>query len=111
MQRPDTLPHSVYYHGHPDPYLQPGQSKYHNLGMNGHLQAGPGLQWGGSYPGKRGGMLGDYGPRQINPDQIPATYSYPLDYDLHQEYHANGVASGKTTHFVGCNQPNPRPST
>jgi len=79
MQRPDTLPYEVYYIGHPPPYLHPGQTKYHNLGMNGFLQAGKGLQWGGVYPGKNLGLLGDYGPRQVDSLQTPAIYPYPLD--------------------------------
>lgn len=56
--RPDTLPWSVYYYNHPPMYLQPAQSRYHNLGQNGFIPHGA------PYPGKRGGMQGDYGPVQ-----------------------------------------------
>jgi len=105
MQRHDTLPHEVYYYGHPEPYIQPGQSRYHNLGFNGHLQIRPGMQWGGLYPGKYKGNIGDYGPRQTTPDQ--PGYAYPLDTDLHNTYH-DSVNANKTTHFVGCNTPNER---
>lgn len=55
-------------------YTQPYQSRYHNLGMNGYIDPN------GSrtiYPGKRYGMMGDWGPRQqgcyLNSDV------YPLD--------------------------------
>lgn len=108
MQRPDTLPHEDYYLGIPAPYLQPSQSRYHNLGMNGFLQAGRGLQWGGTYPGKAIGRHGDYGPRQVNPDLIPAVYPYPLDVDLKRTYEQMGPG---TTSFVACNTPNERSDT
>ena len=105
MQRYDTLPHEVYYYGHPDPYIQPSQSRYHNVGLNGHIQHRPGIQWGGTYPGKYKGKLGDYGPRQTTPDQ--SNYTYPLDIDLHNSYHKATDAT-KTTHFAGCNFPHKR---
>jgi len=74
-QRPDTLPYEIYYHGHPDPYLQPSQSKYHNLGMHGFTEHGK------EYPGKRGGTHGDYGPRQnaLRRDQVGKPGVYPLN--------------------------------
>ena len=73
--RPDTLPYSTYYYGLPLPYLVPQQSTYHNLGLNAFTPKGA------PYMGKNKGMLGDYGPRQINSSQIPAIYPYPLDAD------------------------------
>lgn len=105
MERLDTLPYEVYYYGHPDPYIQPGQSKYHNIGLNGHLQFRPGIQWGGHYPGKSKGKNGDYGPRQKTPDQ--PLYPYPLDIDLKKGYD-QATKANKRYHFVGCNTPNKR---
>lgn len=104
--RANTLPHKLYYYGHPDPYLQPGQSKYHNLGLNGRVQSSL-RNWGGSYPGKDLGRLGDYGPRQKTINQ--EGYPYLTDANLHQVYHSSRDAHNKRYHFVGCNQPNTHP--
>ena len=80
--RPDTLPHELYYYGHPDPYLQPGQSKYHNLGLNGHINRRSSTRnWSRPYPGKDYGRLGDYGPRQKDIDAVG--YPYLTDTNLH----------------------------
>ena len=71
--RRDTLPYSVYYYGHPSRYIHPMQSKYHNLGQYNYQNP---LD---TYPGRRGGIQGDWGPRQA-PD-LPNNYPYPLDVD------------------------------
>ena len=85
--RRDTLPFEDYYTGLPLPYLEPWQSKYHNLGMNGfiapHYPQTKGFYdnplVNNVYPGKNFGRLSDYGPRQISENQVPGNYPYPLD--------------------------------
>lgn len=72
MDRQYHYPYEKMFGEFPTPYVQPYQSKYHNLGMNGYIQP-PRTE----YPGKRKGMVGDYGPRQTsiyNSNDV-----YPLD--------------------------------
>ena len=57
----------------PKPYLQPSQSKYHNLGMN--IAVYP----RSTYPGKLG-ISGDYGPNQEGCYPKRTEYT-PLDQD------------------------------
>lgn len=72
MDRQYHYPYEPMFGEYATPYTQPYQSRYHNLGMNGNIQLPRTV-----YPGKRDGMVGDYGPRQ----QGPYNYSgvYPLD--------------------------------
>lgn len=74
MDRHYIRPWETLYVGIPYPYIEPSQSKYHNIGFNGFLSKS-----GLPYPDKDFGKLGDYGVRQVNGLQIPSTYPYPLD--------------------------------
>ncbi len=76
MER-STLPYEIYFCEPPSRYIHPMQSKYHNLGQHGYLY--PMV----TYTGKRGGFVGDWGPRQA-PDP-PNNYPYPLDFVGHWE--------------------------
>jgi len=68
------------YTGLPLPYLQPYQSRYHNLGLNGYTNntadifSNAGAQ---GYPYKRPGFQGDWGPRQMG--CYDKSDAYPLD--------------------------------
>lgn len=72
MDRQYHYPYEKMFGEFPTAYIQPYQSKYHNLGMNGYMQDGR-----TEYPGKRKGMVGDYGPRQTS--CYNRTDVYPLD--------------------------------
>ena len=74
LSRNYIQPWEIMYTGLPYPYVEPSQSKYHNIGFNGFLPKS-----GMPYPDKDFGRLGDYGVRQVNEFQIPAKYPYPLD--------------------------------
>lgn len=105
MLRPDTLPYESYFYGAPDPYIQPAQSKYHNLGMNGFMQFD--TLTAPVYPGKNMGIQGDYGPRQVNLDQIPARYPYPLDVSVLEEQRSlDALAKAKLWQlsYIGAGQ-------
>jgi hypothetical protein len=86
MERFYTLPYENMYPNIPQMYISPAQSKYHNLGMNAFVPPYA------VYPGKRPGMVGDYGPVQQGCTSIP-TYPYPLDNDPIRPYSSvcNGV--------------------
>ena len=71
-------PWDTMYPGITMPYLQPYQSRYHNLGLN---------MWNGSspyqeppYPYERPGMLGDWAPSQSGCYQRKD--AYPLDAEV-----------------------------
>lgn len=61
------------------PYLNPEQSKYHNIGLNGYTTIG---RVNGVYPDKRPGFLGDYGPRQESYAESVRHGAYPLDVPI-----------------------------
>lgn len=78
---------------YPPAYLAPEQSRYHNLGMNGYREvpselkktkAGRYLSLTKTYPDKRPGMVGDWGPKQEGDEQTLAHGVYPLDMDILQ---------------------------
>jgi hypothetical protein len=72
IETQNIYPWELMYLDIPAPYLEPFQSNYHNLGLNGYMQP-PRT----SYKYKREGMSGDWGPRQ----QGCYNYNgvYPLD--------------------------------
>jgi hypothetical protein len=72
MQRQFHYPYEAMFGEYATPYTQPYQSRYHNLGMNGYIQPPRTV-----YPGKRYGVMGDYGPRQQGVYNY--TDVYPLD--------------------------------
>ena len=74
LNRAYTFPYQEMFNNFPAPYLHPAQSNYHTLGQNGYNSRTT------IYPGKRPGMLGDYGPRQQGYNFVNDTY--PLDYDV-----------------------------
>ncbi len=96
MYRPDTLPYSQYFYNYPQPYLQPSQSKYHNLGFNGFTT------YGEPYPGKNENMLGDYGPRQMDVNHLNENYPYPTDYQYKQ---FNVATADGMLNLPGCLNP------
>jgi hypothetical protein len=71
-----TLPYESMLCGFRPPYVDPAQSKYHNLGMNGYIHPGQ------SYPGKRPGFVGDYSVRQEGDRESVKHGVYPLDEDI-----------------------------
>lgn len=99
MSRSYILPYELFYHKHADPYLQPSQSKYHNLGMNGHIPLGS------VYPGKRGGTHGDYGPRQTSWE---SPVVYPLDIDSKSYIQRSAYQAGAHNPIISKSQPNRR---
>ena len=91
MDRQYIYPWENMYPELPLPYLQPYQSNYHNLGLNGYF---PGRL--GGYPGKRYGSQGDYGPRQSGCYEPNDTY--PLDALVMMEQGINPY--GKSCGFI-----------
>ena len=68
-------PYDAMYPGIPQPYLQPYQSKYHNLGLNMWNIESPYRE--PQYPYKNLGLMGDWGPSQSGCYQKKDVY--PLD--------------------------------
>ena len=77
MQRQYQYPWEPMFGEFTTSYTQPYQTRYHNLGMNGYVHSTFGSNSRTVYPGKRYGLVGDYGPRQ----QGCYNYNgaYPLD--------------------------------
>lgn len=73
---------NMFCQGYPPPYLNPSQSNYHNLGMNGNNGL---VGCNNIYPGKRPGMLGDYGPPQQGWRSRLESGVYPLDISVLRE--------------------------
>lgn len=96
MDRPDTLPYENFFPYYPQPYLQPGQSKYHNLGFNAFTP------YTEQYPGKNLGVLGDYGPRQMDVDHLNRNYPYPTDQQYQQFNVGMATLNGHQRNLPAC---------
>ena len=74
VQQTSTVPTDSMFCGMPPMFLNPSQSRYHNLGLNAFTSCGQ------VYAMKRPGMLGDWGPVQQGYRTRARNDVYPLDY-------------------------------